>query len=67
MAEYTFESKCCSTLGLDVHARTTTVKRIGRSSGVIATKRFDDAPAPSEIASWMKSEFTGPWYAAYEG
>ena len=36
------------------------------SSGAIAAKSFDDAPAPSEIAFWMKSEFTGPWYAAYE-
>lgn len=67
MAKYTIESKYCSTFGMDVHARTATVKGIDRSTGLTATRRFDDAPAPSEIASWtwMRSEFTGPWYAAY--
>lgn len=66
MAKYTIESRCCSTFGMDVHARTTTVKGVDRSTGATAAKRFDDVPAPSEIASWMQSEFTGPWYAAYE-
>ena len=66
MAKYTIESRYCSTFGMDVHARTTTVKGIDRSTGATATKRFDDVPAPSEIASWMQGEFSGPWYAAYE-
>ena len=66
VAKYTIESRHCSTFGIDVHARTTTVKGIDRSTGATAAKRFDDVPAPSEIASWMQGEFTGPWYAAYE-
>lgn len=66
MTKYTIESSYCSTFGMDVHARTTTVKGDDRSTGATATKCFDDVPAPSEIASWMQSKFTGPWYAAYE-
>ena len=66
MAKYTIESEYCSVFGLDVHARTTTVKGLDRSTGETMTKRFNDAPAPTEIASWMKENFTGPWYAAYE-
>lgn len=66
MAKYTIEPRYCSTFGMDVHARMTTVKGIDRSTGATATKRFDNVPAPSEIASWMQSEFSGPWYAAYE-
>lgn len=66
ITKYTIESSYCSTFGMDVHARTTTVKGDDRSTGAGATKRFDDVPAPSEIASWMQSKFTGPWYAAYE-
>lgn len=52
--------------GMDVHARTITVKGIDRSTGATVAKRFDDVPVPSEIASWMQSEFAGPWCAAYE-
>lgn len=66
ITKYTIESSYCSTFGMDVHARTTTVKGDDRSTGATATKRFDDVPAPSEIASWMQSKFTGPWYAAHE-
>ena len=42
MAKYTIESRYCSTFGMDMHARTTTVKGIDRSTGATATKRFDD-------------------------
>ena len=66
MAKYTIESEYCSTFGMDVHARTTTVKGLDRSTGETKTRRFDDVPTPEEIASWMQSEFAGPWYAAYE-
>ena len=66
MAKYTIESDHCSTFGMDVHARTTTVKGVDRSTGETKTKRFDGSPSPEVIASWMQSEFTGPWYAAYE-
>ena len=66
VANHAIESRCCSTVGMDAHARTTTVKGVDRSTGVTATKRFDDVPAPSAIASWMQSKFTGPWHAAYE-
>lgn len=51
---------------MDVHARTITVKGVDGSTAATAAKRFDDVPAPSEIASWMQGEFTGPWYAAHE-
>ena len=66
MAKYTIEPDHCSTFGMDVHARTTTVKGVDRSTGETKTKRFDGSPSPEVIASWMQSEFTGPWYAAYE-
>ena len=66
MAKYTVESRYCSTFGMDVHARTTKVKGADMSMGATATKRFDDVPAPSEIASGMQSEVTGLWDAAYE-
>lgn len=66
MAKRAVESKCCSMFGMDVHARTTTVEGIGRSTGATATKRFDDEPVPSEIRSWMRSKSTGQWSAAYE-
>ena len=55
MAKHVIELRCCSTFGMDVHARTTVVKSIDRGVGATATKRFDDVPAPSEIASWMQS------------
>ena len=41
--------------GMDAHVRPTAAKGIDRSTGAIATKCFDDVPAPSEIASWMQS------------
>lgn len=66
MAKYTIESEHCSTFGMDVHARTTTVKGLDRSTGETKTKRFDNTPSPAEIASWMQAEFAGPWRAAYE-
>lgn len=66
MAKYTIEAAYCSVFGLDVHARTTTVKGLDRSTGETMTKRFNDCPSAVAIASWMKEGFTGPWYAAYE-
>lgn len=61
--------KVLLTFRMDVYARTTrttTFKGIDGSTDATATKRFDNVPAPSEIASWMQDEFTGAWYAAYE-
>ena len=66
MAKYVIESRYWSTFEMDMRARTTMAKGIDRSTGATAMKRFDDVPAPSEIASWMQSEFTGPWCAACE-
>lgn len=66
MAKHAIELRHCSTFGMDMRARTTTVKGIDGSTGATATRRFDDAPAPSEIALWMQGEFAGPWYAANE-
>lgn len=42
--------------GMDAHVRPTAVKGIDRSTGAIATKRFDDVPVSSGIASWMQSK-----------
>lgn len=53
MAKHTIEPRCCSAFGMDVHARTTTVKGIDGSAGATAVKRFDGVPVPSEMASWM--------------
>ena len=61
MAKHAIESRRCSTFGMDVHARTTTVKGIDRSTGATATRRFDDAPAPLEIASWMHRRHLALW------
>ncbi|WP_165044965.1 IS110 family transposase [Adlercreutzia sp. ZJ138] len=66
MTKYAVESEYCSVFGMDVHARTTTIKGLDRSTGETRMKRFNDAPAPAAIASWMKQNFAGPWYAAYE-
>lgn len=55
MAKHAIEPRCCSTFEMDAHAKPTAVKGIDRSTGATATKRFDDVPAPSEIASWMQS------------
>lgn len=59
MAKHAIESRLCSAFGMDVHARTTTVKGIDRSKGATAAKRIADVSAPLEIALWMQSEFTG--------
>ncbi len=55
MAKHAIEPRCCSMLGMDAHVRPIAVEGIVRSIGATATKRFDDVPAPSEIASWMQS------------
>ena len=55
MAKHAIEPRCCSVFGMDAHVRPIAVESIVRSIGATATKRFDDVPAPSEIASWMQS------------
>lgn len=44
----------------DGNARTIVAKGIDRSTGASVAKRFDDVPVPSEMTSWMQSEFAGP-------
>ncbi|MBQ1242203.1 MAG: IS110 family transposase [Oscillospiraceae bacterium] len=66
MAKYTVSSDYGSMFGMDVHARSVTVKGFDWATGEERTKRFGDCPAASEIAEWMEANFTGPYYAAYE-
>ncbi|MBQ9044054.1 MAG: IS110 family transposase [Eggerthellaceae bacterium] len=66
MAEYTIGSQYGSLFGMDVHARSTTVRGFDFATGEARTKRFGDCPAPAEIAAWMQDGFAGPHYAAYE-
>ena len=66
MAEYTISSQYGSLFGMDVHARSTTVRGFDFATGETKVKRFGDCPAPAEIAAWMKGGFAGPHYAAYE-
>jgi transposase len=66
MGQYTINASHCSVFGMDVHARSVSVRGIDRSTGEVKRKRFADCPAASEIASWMREHFAGPYYAAYE-
>lgn len=66
MAKYTIESEYCSVFGMDVHARSITVKGYDFSTGKTKTKRFGGCPGAGELLEWMASEFTAPYYAAYE-
>ena len=66
MAKYTIESDYCSVFGMDVHARSITVKGYDFSTGKPKTKRFGDCPTAEMLLEWMTSEFTAPYYAAYE-
>jgi transposase len=51
---------------MDVHARSVSVRGIDRSTGEIGLRRFGDCPSADDIATWMRENFTGPYYAAYE-
>jgi transposase len=66
MAQYTINSKYASVIALDTHARTVTARGINLKTAEIKTKRFNDCPSPSDIATWITSNFPGPWYCAYE-
>ena len=66
MAKYTIESEYCSVFGMDVHARSVTVKGYDFSTGKPKTKRFGDCPSAESIMEWMAARFTPPFYAAYE-
>lgn len=66
MAKYTIESEYCSVFGMDVHARSITVKGRDLSTGKSWTKRFGDCPTAETLLEWMTSRFTAPYYAAYE-
>ena len=66
MAEYTIRSEYGSLFGMDVHARSVTVRGFDFETGETKTKRFGDCPTPEEIAAWMREGFSGPHYAAYE-
>ncbi len=65
MAEYTIGSQYGSMFGMDVHARSTTVRGLDLATGEARTKRFGGCPDPAEIAVWTGRGFAGPRYAAY--
>lgn len=66
VAEYTISSQYGSLFGMDVHARSTTVRGLDLATGETRVKRFGDCPGAAEIAAWMQGGFAGPHYAAYE-
>lgn len=66
MAKYTISSDYGSVFGMDVHARSITVKGFNWPTGEERTRTFADCPAASEIVSWMGENFEPPHYAAYE-
>jgi transposase len=66
MAQYIINARHCSVFGMDVHARSVSVRGIDRSTGETKLRRFGDCPSAGDIAAWMGEHFTGPHYAAYE-
>lgn len=66
MAKYSIESAYGSVFGMDVHARSITVKGFDWPTGEMHTKTFTNCPTPADIAAWMHKRFTEPYYAAYE-
>lgn len=66
MAKYTISSDYGSVFGMDVHARSITVKGFDWATGEEKMKTFTDCPAAAEVVEWMGRFFTPPHYAAYE-
>ena len=66
MAQYIINSNYCSVFGMDVHARSVTVRGLNYSTAEMKVKRFSEGPFPEQIASWIKENFKAPYYAAYE-
>jgi transposase len=66
MAQYTINASHCSVFGMDVHARSVSIRGLDRSTGEVKVRRFTDCPSAGEISGWMTENFTGPHYAAYE-
>lgn len=66
MAKYTISSDYGSVFGMDVHARSITVKGFDWATGEEKTKTFSDCPTAAEIAEWMERFFTPLHYTAYE-
>lgn len=66
MAQYTINSKYRSIFGMDVHARSITIKGFDCATGRTKTVKLGNCPVPAEVASWMSANFEGPIYAAYE-
>lgn len=51
--------------GMDVHARSISVRVLNRETGEIASRKFTGCPGAAEVAEWLL-EFPGPVHAAYE-
>lgn len=51
--------------GMDVHARSISVRVLNKKTGEISSRKFTDCPSAIEVAEWLLS-FPGPVYAAYE-
>lgn len=66
MAKYTISSDYGSLFGMDVHARSVTVKGFDWATGEEKAKTFFNCPTAADIAEWMSAGFAPPHYAAYE-
>lgn len=66
MTRYAINSQKTSLITFDNHARTATTKGIDLETGTTKVKRFNDCLSPAEIVSWIKNNFSGSHYCAYE-
>ncbi|WP_080798323.1 IS110 family RNA-guided transposase [Arabiibacter massiliensis] len=66
MAQYTINTKYRSIFGMDVHARSITIKGFDCATGRTKIAKLGGCPAPAEVIGWMRANFEEPFYAAYE-
>lgn len=66
MTKYNTSLRYRSLFGMDVHARSITVKGVDLVTGETVTKRFGDVPSALVIAEWIKKTLPKPHYVAYE-
>jgi transposase len=66
MTQYIINSQYGSVFGMDVHARSVSVRGADLKSAEVKRRRFSGPGAAEEVARWMKAYFPAPHYAAYE-
>ena len=52
-------------IGMDVHARSVTLKACITETGEVKTTTLSNCPTPERIFEWI-AMFPSPWHAAYE-